>query len=98
MVSLNDDEHAAPESLERLAHEDDRSGSGDEGTITVDAPVWGTRERDVCNHFHVPEHLSVVHLVRRVLEVMHAETSHAMALAACPDHRSITRDLVERAS
>ncbi len=36
--------------------------------------------------------------VRRVLEIMHAETSQAMALAGCPDLRSITRDLVERAS
>jgi 4-hydroxymandelate oxidase len=36
--------------------------------------------------------------VRRVLDIMHAETSQAMALAGCPDLRSITRDLLERAS
>jgi hypothetical protein len=33
-----------------------------------------------------------------VLDIMHAETSQAMALAGCPDLRSITRDLLERAS
>jgi 4-hydroxymandelate oxidase len=32
--------------------------------LTVDTPVWGTRERDLRNHFRVPDGLRVVHLER----------------------------------
>lgn len=32
--------------------------------LTVDVPVWGTRERDVRNHFHVPAHLTLENLAR----------------------------------
>jgi 4-hydroxymandelate oxidase len=32
--------------------------------LTVDTPVWGIRERDIRNHFRVPDGLSIVHLER----------------------------------
>ena len=32
--------------------------------LTVDTPVWGIRERDIRNHFRVPEGLRIVHLER----------------------------------
>lgn len=32
--------------------------------LTVDTPVWGTRERDIRNHFHVPPGLRIVNLER----------------------------------
>jgi 4-hydroxymandelate oxidase len=32
--------------------------------LTVDTPVWGIRERDIRNHFRVPDGLRIVHLER----------------------------------
>ncbi|MCE9618881.1 MAG: alpha-hydroxy-acid oxidizing protein [Planctomycetes bacterium] len=32
--------------------------------VTADTPVWGVRERDIHNGFHVPEGMSIVHLQR----------------------------------
>lgn len=32
--------------------------------LTVDTPVWGVRERDLRNHFRVPDHLRIVNLER----------------------------------
>jgi 4-hydroxymandelate oxidase len=32
--------------------------------LTVDTPVWGTRERDIRNHFHVPPGLRIANLER----------------------------------
>lgn len=33
--------------------------------LTVDTPVWGIRERDIRNHFRVPDGLHIVHLERK---------------------------------
>ncbi len=30
--------------------------------LTVDTPIWGTRERDIRNHFRVPSHLRIANL------------------------------------
>lgn len=38
--------------------------------LTVDAQVWGTRERDVHNRFHLPEGLEVVNLLPAGLEAV----------------------------
>lgn len=32
--------------------------------LTVDTPVWGIRERDIRNHFRVPDGMRIVHLER----------------------------------
>ena len=49
--------------------------------LTVDAPVWGRRERDIRNRFQLPDGLSVKNLTAAGLEDLPAE-AHGSGLAA----------------
>ena len=49
--------------------------------LTVDTPVWGIRERDIRNHFRVPDGMRIVHLERAGGPTGHAGRGIHEALA-----------------
>ena len=60
--------------------------------LTVDTPVWGIRERDIRNHFRVPEGLRIVHLERPGGPTGHAGRGIHEALAWTIDASLTWRD------
>jgi 4-hydroxymandelate oxidase len=55
--------------------------------LTVDTPVWGIRERDIRNHFRVPDGMRIVHLERAGGPTGHAGRGIHEALAWTIDDR-----------
>ena len=60
--------------------------------LTVDTPVWGIRERDIRNHFRVPDGMRIVHLERPGGPTGHAGSGIHEALAWTIDASLTWRD------
>lgn len=60
--------------------------------LTVDTPVWGIRERDIRNHFRVPEGMRIVHLERPGGPTGHSGSGIHEALAWTIDASLTWRD------
>jgi 4-hydroxymandelate oxidase len=60
--------------------------------LTVDTPVWGIRERDIRNHFRVPDGMRIVHLERPGGPTGHAGRGIHEALAWTIDASLTWRD------
>jgi 4-hydroxymandelate oxidase len=61
--------------------------------LTVDTPVWGVRERDIRNHFRVPEGMRMANLERPGMPTGHAGRGIGEALGWTIDAGLTWRDL-----